>query len=178
MASGPSDRVVEYDPTWPTAFERIKSGLEPALAGVATSVEHVGSTAIPGLAAKPIVDVDVVVADLDDVPRAIERLASLGYVHQGDLGVAGREAFRPPREGPYHHLYVVVDGSEPHRNHMDLRDHLRRHPEDACRYAERKRELASLLTTDREAYTNGKSDIIEAMLARARASEPHPEEDP
>ncbi|MGH2628960.1 MAG: GrpB family protein [Actinomycetota bacterium] len=171
MDPQPPELVVDPDPTWPDTFEGIKSRIEPALAGVATSVEHIGSTAVPGLAAKPIIDIDVVVPDHDHVPRAIERLASLGYAHQGDLGVAGREAFRPPQEGPYHHLYVVVDGSEPHRNHMDLRDHLRRHPEDARRYADMKRDLASLLATDREAYTTGKSEIIEAMLTRARLSE-------
>jgi GrpB-like predicted nucleotidyltransferase (UPF0157 family) len=123
---------------------------------------------VPGLAAKPIVDIDVVVPDGDSVRRAIERLVSLGYVHQGDLGVPGREAFRPPDEWPYHHLYVVVEGSEPHRNHVDLRDHLRRRPDEVRRYAKRKRELAFLLLTDREAYTIGKSGVIEEMLARAR----------
>jgi GrpB-like predicted nucleotidyltransferase (UPF0157 family) len=153
------------------AFEEIRRRLEPALAGLAPALEHVGSTAVPDLAAKPIIDVDVVLADASQAPIAIERLAALGYEHQGDLGVVGREAFRPPPDGPYHHLYVVVEGSKPHRDHLDLRDFLRAHPDEAQRYAERKRAIAHLLLTDREAYTSGKGDLVEDMLARARRSE-------
>ena len=121
----PPARVVDNDPAWPIAFEEIRSRLEPALADVALALEHVGSTAVPGLAAKPVIDVDVVVADATQVPIAIERLAALGYEHQGDLGVVGREAFGPLPGGPYHHLYVVVEGSEPHLDHVQLRDYLR-----------------------------------------------------
>jgi GrpB-like predicted nucleotidyltransferase (UPF0157 family) len=162
------DRVVDYDPGWPATFEDIRRRVEPALADVAPVVEHVGSTAVPGLAGKPIVDLDVVVVDAERVPIAIERLSALGYEHQGDLGVAAREAFKPPADGPYHHLYVVVDGSRPHRDHVDLRDYLREHPDEAQRYADRKREIAHLLLTDREAYTRGKSDLVEDLLSRAR----------
>jgi GrpB-like predicted nucleotidyltransferase (UPF0157 family) len=161
--------VVDYDPAWPNAFERLRVRLAPELSEIATAIEHVGSTAVPGLAAKPIVDLDVVVPEAGLVPVAIERLEALGYVHQGDLGVTGREAFRPPTSAPYHHLSVVVDGSPPHRDHVDLRDYLRRHPDQATRYAARKREVAHLLTTDRAAYLAAKSDIVEELLARARA---------
>jgi GrpB-like predicted nucleotidyltransferase (UPF0157 family) len=164
----PTSLIVDYDPTWPAVFERLRARLEPVLAGVAASIEHVGSTAVPGLAAKPIVDMDVVVPRASVVPAAIEHLEALGYVHQGDLGVIGREAFRPPETGPYHHLYVVIDGSPPHRNHIDLRDYLRRRPDDAERYGARKRALAHLLATDREAYVSAKSGIIAELLAQAR----------
>lgn len=159
-------RVVDYDPAWPSTFEEIRRRIEPALTDVALAVEHVGSTAVPGLAGKPIVDLDVVLADASQVPMAIQRLVALGYVHKGDDGIVGREVFKPPVNGPYHHLYVVVEGSKPHRDHVDLRDYLRRHPEEARRYAEPKHEIAHLLLTDREAYTRGKSDLIEEMLAR------------
>jgi GrpB-like predicted nucleotidyltransferase (UPF0157 family) len=178
MTDAPADLVVEYDPTWPMVFDELRQWLDSVLVGMEAKVDHVGSTAVSGLVAKPIIDVDVVVPTSGHVPMVIERLRAAGYVHQGDLGVAGREAFRPPKDGPYHHLYVVVEGTEPHRDHVDLRDHLRRHPEDARRYAERKRELASLLGTDREAYTIGKGRLIEEMLARARAPARRPEEDP
>jgi GrpB-like predicted nucleotidyltransferase (UPF0157 family) len=90
-------------------------------------------------------------------------------VHRGDLGIAGREAFDCPPTGPYHHLYVVVDGSAAYRDHVDLRDHLREHPEDAARYAARKREVAHLLRSDREAYVRAKGDVIREILDRARA---------
>src|SRR6266540_5229473 len=85
--------VVEYDPEWPRVFERIRAAVAPALGGVAVAIEHVGSTSVSGLAAKTIIDVDVVVPTVADVAVAIERLATLGYVHRGDLGIPGREAF-------------------------------------------------------------------------------------
>jgi GrpB-like predicted nucleotidyltransferase (UPF0157 family) len=174
VSAQPPAQVVDYDSAWPDTFEEIRRRIELALSDVALVVEHVGSTAVPGLAGKPIVDLDVVVADASRVPIAIERLAAIGYEHQGDLGVIGREAFKPPADRPYHHLYVVVDGSRPHRDHVDLREYLREHPDEVHRYAERKRVIAHLLLADREAYTLGKSDLVEDMLARARATEPGP----
>ncbi|HSD48781.1 MAG TPA: GrpB family protein [Actinomycetota bacterium] len=162
--------VDDYDPTWPMVFEDLRARLAPALVGIATSIEHVGSTAVPGLAAKPIIDMDVVVPDAALVPAAIARLETLGYVHQGDLGISGREAFRPPIGGPYHHLYVVVEGTRPHRDHVDLRDYLRRHPDEAARYATRKQEVAHLLQTNREAYLTAKAGLVEEMLVQARGT--------
>ena len=89
--------VAGYDPSWPGTFETLKSWILGAVGSVAVAVEHVGSTAVPGLAAKPIIDIDVIVATPAQVPLAIERLATLGYVHRGNLGIAGREAFCEPR---------------------------------------------------------------------------------
>jgi GrpB-like predicted nucleotidyltransferase (UPF0157 family) len=115
------------------------------------------------------VDIDVVVEDLAELPDAIDRLEALGYVHQGDLGVVGREAFEAPHELPYHHLYVVVDGSTPHQDHILLRDYLRHHREAAERYAARKLEVAHLITDEsRQAYLEAKASIIEELLVRAR----------
>jgi GrpB-like predicted nucleotidyltransferase (UPF0157 family) len=142
--------------------------VEPAVGGVALVVEHVGSTAVPGLAAKPVIDVDVVVATGADVPRAVAALASIGYRHRGDLGVPGREAFTSLPGLPEHHLYVVVQDSPAHRDHIDLRDHLRTHLRDAERYAAEKRRLAPLLATDREAYVDGKAWLVQELLAAAR----------
>jgi GrpB-like predicted nucleotidyltransferase (UPF0157 family) len=130
-------------------------------------IEHVGSTAVPGLASKPIVDVDVVVPG-HEVPAAIEALARAGYVHQGDLGIGGREAFTVSPCAPYHHLYVVTEGSQPHRDHIDLRDFLRRNPEHAEAYARLKYELATLLKTDRDSYVSRKGELIADLLRLAR----------
>jgi len=162
--------VVAYDPRWPTWFEEIRRGLASYLAGVPHEIEHVGSTAVPGIAAKPIIDVDVVVPSAEVMPAASAALAAAGYAPQGDLGIAGREAFGlPPEVAHYHHLYVVVAGSKPHLDHVQLRDHLRTDAVDRERYAARKHELAHLLTTDRAAYVDGKSALVEEMLARARS---------
>jgi GrpB-like predicted nucleotidyltransferase (UPF0157 family) len=159
--------VVEYDPEWPGQFARICDRVAPALGTLDHRVEHVGSTAVPGLAAKPIIDVDVVVA-MADIDRAVALLAALGYRHVGDLGIAGREALLPPAHEPYHHLYVVVDGSAALADHVDLRDYLLSHPAAAQRYARRKYELAHLLETDRDEYVRQKGDLVEELLGLAR----------
>ena len=128
---------------------------------------HVGSTAVPGLAAKPIIDLDVVVASRDEVPRAIEALDRLGYAHRGDLGVPGREAFRGPATVPGHHLYLCAADSSELRRHLAFRDHLRSHPGSAAEYARLKRDLAARHQGDREAYTRGKTAFVEEILRAA-----------
>jgi GrpB-like predicted nucleotidyltransferase (UPF0157 family) len=162
--------VSEYDPRWPAVFQLLRDRADSALAGVAHVTEHVGSTAVPGLLAKPIVDMDVVVPDENGLGPAITALAAAGWRHQGDLGIEGREAFLPPADAAYHHLYVVAEGSRPHRDHIDLRDFLRSHPEQAARYGERKRQLAGLLENDRGAYVRGKAQMITEFLRLARGT--------
>src|SRR5262245_13746588 len=96
--------IVDYEPLWPSVFESLAQVVSTALGPVLLRVEHVGSTAVPGLAAKPIIDLDAEVR-LKDVPEAIQRLSTIGYVHLGERGVAGREAFAAPAGSPAHHLY-------------------------------------------------------------------------
>jgi GrpB-like predicted nucleotidyltransferase (UPF0157 family) len=139
-----------------------------ALASRALAVEHIGSTAVPGLAAKPIVDLDVVVGSAEDVPAAIERLRELGYVYQGDEGIPGREAFLWPPGATPHHLYVVVAGSEPLREHLAFRDHLREHPDVAHEYGSLKRRLAAEYRDDRLGYTEAKSAFVRGVLEITR----------
>jgi GrpB-like predicted nucleotidyltransferase (UPF0157 family) len=158
---------VDYDPAWPAVFEALAAPVRDAVDDLGADVEHVGSTAVPGLAAKPVIDIDVVVRSPDDVPAAIERLGALGYVHEGDGGVAAREVFLWPPGSVRHHLYVVVAGSAPHVDHIRFRDHLRAHPEAAAEYAALKRELAREHRTDRDAYTDAKAGFVAAALTRA-----------
>lgn len=155
--------VVEYDKRWVEWFGEIRAALPGELL-----VEHVGSTAVPGLAAKPIVDVDVVVGSELDVAAAIAAITDRGWSHRGNLGILHREAFTGRSDLPPHHLYVVVAGSRPHLDHIDLRDYLRAHPIDAARYGDLKRALAPLLAEDREAYLAGKSELVAELLATAR----------
>jgi GrpB-like predicted nucleotidyltransferase (UPF0157 family) len=162
--------VVAYDPQWPRQFERLRRQVDTALAGVEHVMVHIGSTAVPGLGAKPIIDLDVVVADQAAVAAAIGALAAAGWQHEGDLGVPGRDAFQPPPSTLYHHLYVVAHGSQAHRDHVDLRDFLRAHPGEAARYATLKHQLGPLLQTDRTAYVTGKADMIAELLTQARRS--------
>jgi GrpB-like predicted nucleotidyltransferase (UPF0157 family) len=157
--------ISEYDPRWPELFCELRDGLPAGLRMRARSIEHVGSTAVPGLAAKPIIDIDVVVADEADVAEAIAMLAAAGYPHKGDAGVPGRAAFDQPQHLPEHHLYVCVEGAGPLVAHLRLRDHLRANPDTAGEYAALKRELAAAYGDDREGYTEAKAAFIEAVLA-------------
>jgi GrpB-like predicted nucleotidyltransferase (UPF0157 family) len=171
-----ANTVVTYDPDWPHQFETIRRHLTPALVGIAAWIEHVGSTAVPGLLAKPIIDIDVVVREAADVPQAVERLEAIGYLHRGDLGVQGREALSETGAGPftlaYHHLYVVVEGTKAHEDHVGFRDYLRAHPERAAAYGARKVEVAHLITAEsRDEYVEAKSLSVEQVLQRVRAAD-------
>lgn len=141
--------------------------LTDALGPLVQRIEHVGSTAVPGLPAKPVIDLDVVIATPADLPEVITRLRALGYRHEGDLGIAGREAFTDPDAAPAHHLYVCAAGSPELARHLTFRDYLRGHPAQARAYAELKRSLAERFRTDREAYSRGKATFIERALAAA-----------
>jgi GrpB-like predicted nucleotidyltransferase (UPF0157 family) len=98
-------------------FERLRSYVWPVVSDVALAIEYVGSISVPGLAAKPIIDLDVVVPGEAEVPVAIERLATLGYVHRGNLGIEGREAFHNPPALAVHNMYVCRAGSAALQNH-------------------------------------------------------------
>lgn len=160
--------IEDYNPRWPEDFERLRSRIAPALGVSMAAIEHVGSTAVPGLAAKPIIDLDILLQSADSLPEAIRRLAALGYQHRGDLGIAGRQAFRAPLHDVPHHLYVCLPGYPEFNRHVTFRDHLRSHPEDAKAYELLKRRLASQFRNDREAYNQGKAEFVETVLRRAQ----------
>ena len=162
--------VADYDPDWPEWFERIRATVWPAVEGVAVRIDHVGSTSVPGLAAKPVIDMDVVVAAPEDVRPAIDRLAAAGYGWRGDLGVTGREAFAPPAgpDLPAHHLYLVVEDNRAHLDHWLLRDLLRSDATARARYAGLKRHNAEIAKGDIDVYVQQKAALVAELLARAR----------
>jgi GrpB-like predicted nucleotidyltransferase (UPF0157 family) len=162
--------VVDYDPSWPEAFERVHSTIWPVVSDVALGVEHIGSTAVPGLAAKPIIDVDVLVRVESDISAAIERLATLGYVHRGNLGVEGRDAFDSPEGLPAHNLYLCPRNSPGLVNHLAVRDHLRTHRDAAKEYGELKKQLAKQFPHDIGGYVEGKTDFLLRILRAAGLS--------
>jgi GrpB-like predicted nucleotidyltransferase (UPF0157 family) len=162
----PSIGLTEYDTAWPRLFEVLRERVLDALGELAVAVEHVGSTSVPGLSAKPVVDIDAVVPSVEHVPLAVERLERAGYRHEGDLGISGREAFEPPAGAPLHHLYVLPADSEELRHHLAFRDHLRAHPEAAMAYAALKWEVERRFGGDRRAYTEAKEDFVERVLAQ------------
>jgi GrpB-like predicted nucleotidyltransferase (UPF0157 family) len=164
--------VVDYDSHWPATFEILRSRLAEALGGLAAAIEHIGSTAVPGLAAKPVIDIDVLLKSASGLPLVIQRLASSGYAHRGDLGIAGREAFATPPGGPAHHLYVCPPESQEYRRHLALRDYLRTHFAEAAAYSKLKRSLAVRFRDDRSAYLAGKNAFIEVLLQKALKAPP------
>ena len=143
-----SINVVDYDPAWATQFATLRSEISSAVGGVAVAIEHVGSTSVPGLAAKPIIDIDLVLGSSADVLVAIERLAAIGYHHVGNLGVEGREAFESPPQPPQRHVYVCVQGGTALQNHLMLRDFLRKNSDAAAEYGRLKKQLAVQFPTD------------------------------
>lgn len=158
--------VEDYDPAWPRDFEVLRQRIWPDLADVALQIEHVGSTSVPGLAAKPIIDMTVVVIARDDVPKTIERLATLGYVHRGNLGIDDREAFDQPADLRRHNLYVCPAGTIGVVNQIAVRDYLRAHPEAAARYGALKKQLADRFPGDIDSYVLGKTDFVLEILRR------------
>ncbi|UXY17406.1 GrpB family protein [Streptomyces cynarae] len=165
--------VSDYDPNWPERFQDLRRRLAPHVADLAVSIEHVGSTAVPGCAAKPIIDLDIVVSDEALMPALISRLAGQGYRHEGDLGIPGRQAFQAPPTAPVHHLYGVVADSKPHLDHVLLRDYLRQRRDEVRRYSALKVALAKQFPADHEgraAYSAAKSRLVEDLVAKSYAA--------
>ncbi len=159
-----SVEVVAWSPDWAVQFEHVAAPLREAVADIpGARVEHVGSTSVPGLAAKPILDIDVIV-DAEHVRPAVRALEGLGYVHRGDLGIAGREAFRAPDRSPYRHVYVCAAGTMNLRNHLAVRDVLRRRDDLRDAYAAAKVALAADPAMDLDAYLAGKSAVVQEIL--------------
>lgn len=160
--------VVAWSPRWAEQYDAVAAVLREALAGVGSArVEHVGSTSVPGLAAKPILDVDVIV-DPADVTAAIAALESVGYVHRGDLGVPGREAFHAPGP-PRRNVYVCTAGTPHVRNHLAVRDVLRSRADLREAYAQVKLALAADPDMDIDTYIAGKSAVLQQVLEASGA---------
>jgi GrpB-like predicted nucleotidyltransferase (UPF0157 family) len=139
------------------------------LGTMVSAIEHVGSTSVPGLAAKPIIDLDVLLAAAAYWPETIRRLATLGYEHEGDLGIAGREAFRTPPTLFAHHLYVCLPNCEEFPRHILLRNYLRSHPAEVSAYSNLKWDLFARFANDRAAYIQNKAAFVEQLVQRAIA---------
>jgi GrpB-like predicted nucleotidyltransferase (UPF0157 family) len=164
--------VVDYDPEWPGRFDGLRHEYAAAMdaAGVAwVAIEHVGSTSIPRLAAKPIIDCDIVVAE-KDVAAATDVLTGLGFVPLGELGIPQRWAFKEPARLAGTNTYVTVEGSLSLRNHLAVRETLRSNPDLRDRYAAIKRQIAAAAANIDE-YGKGKNALIQEILTVAGFTE-------
>ena len=171
--------ITEYDSRWPAAYEREKALICQALGDLILDIQHVGSTAVPGLVAKPVIDILVAVAHFEAVEGYARRLSPLGYQHISHPDDAVRLFFRKgtPRT---HHLHIVEYGTAEHRRHLLFRDYLRLHGDTARAYARLKWELASRFAANRPMYTESKTDFVHSVVAMAErerivnGSEPMP----
>ena len=157
--------VESYNRDWKTDFEDIRSELMAVLEGKVISVEHVGSTSVEGLSAKPVIDIDVVIEDEDAFPEVKAAMESIGYTHEGDLGIKGREAFKYKGKEHLrkHHLYVCTKDAAELKRHISFRDYLRTHPEAVREYGRIKEEGAKLYPLDIDSYIEHKAPFIEGI---------------
>ena len=154
--------VVEpYNKEWKSDFIAIRDELDAVLKDIVLKIEHVGSTSVEGLSAKPVVDIDVVIKDTTVLPDVISALQTIGYFHEGDLGIPGREAFK--YEGKEHlrkhHLYVCSQDSEELKRHITFRDYLRSNPDAVEEYSKIKEEAANLYPWDIDKRSHAQSDF-------------------
>ncbi|MEO9180203.1 MAG: GrpB family protein [Acidimicrobiales bacterium] len=168
-----NDRPIVEDPNpeWARWFKEIDAYVAPFLGDAVVRIEHVGSTSVPDLSAKPIIDIDVVVADERQIKPTIDLIESAGYHWVGNLNVEGREAFESPTEPtlPAHHLYLVVLDNRAHSDHWLFRDALLSDREARDRYGSLKRENVSLSKGDMDRYVALKAAFVAEILSRARA---------
>ncbi len=164
----PSDPIVivSYDPAWPQRFAELRQRLARALAAVTSSIEHVGSTAVPGLAAKPVIDIDVALGSTSDLNTAIAAIDDLGYHHRDDFPIAGLTSFQWPPGEPRHHVYACLATCPEFVRHLRLRDLLRADPRTADDYGWLKQDLARRFGDDRLGYNRAKTAFIEDVLGR------------
>lgn len=165
--------IVPYDPRWPEMFAKEAARLRAALpADLVLGVEHFGSTAVPGLAAKPIIDILIAVRSLAEAQeRAIEPLEALDYVFWYDNPKTDRMYFvkgMPPYGTRRTHHVHLTETSGEMWGRLAFRDHLRTHPEDALRYERLKRDLAAAHRDDRDAYTDAKAAFVAEIMQKAR----------
>ncbi|MDJ0355416.1 GrpB family protein [Paenarthrobacter sp. PH39-S1] len=160
-----SIRIVEYAPDWPAHFDRLADRVRQALGERALSVQHIRSTSVPGLAAKPIIDMLLIVADLAPEEQYVPALETSGFILR--VREPGHRMFRTPQRDA--HLHVYAAGGSETSDYLDLRDWLRTNEPDRLLYAERKRELARQTWTDMNYYADAKTAIIAQILRRARA---------
>ena len=159
--------VLPYDAAWKSAFEAIRDEIEAALGDLIIGIEHVGSTSVEGMSAKPFIDIDVIIYDYSSFAAAVDGLKSIGYIHEGDLGIKDREAFKYTEKTHLmtHHLYVCPKSSEELRRHIGFRDFLRSNPEAVRKYSQVKENAASLFPNDINQYIHCKTPCIEELYA-------------
>ena len=159
--------VVPYDEAWESAFEKIKDETEAVIGDMILGIEHIGSTSVRGLSAKPCIDIDVIIKDYSVFDEIVRRLGTIGYIHEGNLGIKDREAFKYT-DKPHlmmHHLYVCPQYSEELKRHIVFRDFLRHNKEAVMKYSAVKEKAAELFFDDIDRYIAYKAPCIEELYS-------------
>ncbi|MEM6347125.1 MAG: GrpB family protein [Bacteroidota bacterium] len=164
-------RLVPHQASWKGIFEAEREKLAFALADSILKIEHIGSTAIPGIAAKPIIDMAITLVQFEDGLDCVAALEDYGYLYKGENGIPGRHYFRTDAEIVKFHIHMFAQGNPKLRDHQLFRDYLIAQPEEAQAYHELKIKLSQQFATDRGAYTASKNDFISDILTKARASD-------
>ena len=160
--------VLTYDVAWKTAFEKIINEIEAEIGDLIIGIEHVGSTSVEGMSAKPCIDIDVIIKDYSVFGEVVRKLGAIGYIHEGDLGIKDREAFKYA-DKPHlmtHHLYVCPRDSEELHRHIAFRDFLRKNPEAVKEYSMVKEKAAALFPDEIEQYIAFKAPCIEELYIK------------
>ena len=157
--------VLPYDVAWQSAFEKIKGEIEEAIGDSIIGIEHIGSTSVEGMSAKPCIDIDVIIKDYSAFPAVVDGLKAIGYIHEGDLGIKDREAFKYSGKEhlQMHHLYVCPKCSEELYRHITFREFLRINPEAVKKYSLIKEKAAELFPNEIDGYIEYKSQCIEEL---------------
>lgn len=158
--------VQQYNPQWAAEFEKIQAYLLPHIGDLIVGIHHVGSTSVPGLSAKPIIDFDIEIASMDIFPKIKERLGCLGFRHEGDYGISGREAFKRDKTDDFmaYYMYVCPSNSAELKKHLYFRDALCADPKAANDYGVLKADIADKFGNDIDAYIDGKAEFIRGVL--------------
>ena len=160
--------IANYNPDWPAYFEEERAPLAAAFGHYALDIQHVGSTSVPGLAAKPVIDIAVATEDYPLPDKVISRVVALGFEHMGEYGIPRRHYFRRGSNGTYAvHVHALERTGDEYIRHLLFRDYLRAHPERARAYEQLKRHLAETVGEDRHVYTDMKTDFVLETLRMA-----------
>jgi len=160
--------IVSYNPNWKEIYKEESKKIKNVLSDIIIDIHHIGSTAIPGIKAKPVIDILVEVKDIEAVDRYNNKMEELGYEVMGEYGIPKRRFFRKGGNNRTHHIHIFQVGNEEIERHINFKEYLIAHPDKVREYSKLKEKLTNKYTYDVENYTNGKSDFIKEIDRKAK----------
>ena len=157
-----------HNPLWGELFKQEKELISSVIADFLIDIQHIGSTVIPNIVAKPIIDIAVAIDSIDNIEKIIPPLENIGFIYRGEQGIPDRHLFVKGGENVRTHLHVMQKGHYEWDKHILFRDYLKKHPNDAKQYSELKQKLFLKYGNDREKYTDSKSDFIQNIIKKAK----------